>query len=195
MIPLRIQVKFFISNSDGVDLAAFAPIFQRWIQQKSLEGQLVDVADYRHVFEGPSIVLIAHDSDYTMENRAGRLGLLYTRKRHTDPDLQTQLRTSIRLALTAARLLESERAFTPRLKFRGEEFELRFLDRLQLPNKPESATLIRGDLSAVLSELYGEDGAYALPVKQDARYPLAFKVKADEEVSVTDLLLRQPVAK
>jgi hypothetical protein len=130
-----------------------------------------------------------------MENRAGRLGLLYTRKRQTDPDLQTQLRTSIRLALTAARLLESERAFTPRLKFNGSEFELRFADRLQLPNKPESVALVRGDLGAVLSELYGEDGAYALPVKQDARYPLAFKVKADEEVSVTDLLLRQPVAK
>jgi hypothetical protein len=195
MIPLRTQVKFFLTTADGVDLAAFAPVFQRWIQQKSLEGQLVDVADYRHVFEGPSIVLIGHDSDYTMENRAGRLGLLYTRKRQTDPDLQTQLRTSIRLALTAARLLEAERSFTPRLRFRGEEFELRFADRLQLPNKPESAALVRADLSAVLTELYGEDGAYALPVKQDARYPLAFKVKADEEVSVTDLLLRQPVAR
>ena len=150
------------------------------------------MADYRHVFEGPGIVLIGHDSDYTMENRAGRLGLLYTRKRQVDPDLQTQLRTTIRLALTAARLLESERSFTPRLKFHGEEFELRFADRLQLPNKPESAALVRGDLSVVLTELYGEDGAYALPVKQDVRYPLAFKIKADEEISVTDLLLRQP---
>ncbi len=195
MIPLRTQVKFFLSNGDGVDLATFAPVFQRWIQQKSLEGQLVDVADYRHVFEGPSIVLIGHDTDYTMENRAGRVGLLVTRKHQLDPDFPTQLRNTIRLALTAARLLESERAFTPRLKFRGEEFELRFADRLQLPNKPESAALVRGDLSAVLTELYGEDGAYALPVKQDARYPLTFKIKADEEVSVTDLLLRQPVAK
>jgi len=201
MIPLRTQVKFFlttaegVANADGIDLAAFAPVFQRWIQQKSLEGQLVDVADYRHVFEGPSIVLIGHDSDYTIENRAGRLGLLYTRKRQTDPDLPTQLRTSIRLALTAARLLESEKSFTPRLKFRGEEFELRFADRLQLPNKPESVALVRNDLSAVLTELYGEDGAYALPVKQDTRYPLTFKIKADEEVSLTDLLLRQPVGK
>jgi len=192
MIPLRTQVKFFLTTAEGVDLTAFAPIFQRWIQQKSLEGQLIDVADYRHVFEGPSVVLIGHDSDYTIENRAGRLGLLYTRKRQTDPDLPTQLRNSIRLALTAARLLESERAFTPRLKFHGEEFELRFLDRLQLPNKPESMALVRGDLSAVLTELYGEDGAYALQIKQDARYPFAVKVKADAEVSVTDLLLRQP---
>src|SRR3954465_5689913 len=69
MIPLRTQVKFFlttaegVANADGIDLAAFAPVFQRWIQQKSVEGQFVDVADYRHVFEGPSIVLIGHDSD------------------------------------------------------------------------------------------------------------------------------------
>jgi hypothetical protein len=192
MIPLRTQVKFFLDNAEGIDLAAFAPVFQRWIQQKSLEGQLIDVADYRHVFEGPSVVLIGHDADYTMENRAGRLGLLVTRKRQIDPDLPTQLRTTIRLALTAARLLESERAFTPRLKFHGAEFELRFADRLQLPNKPESMALIRDDLTTVLIELYGEDGAYALQIKQDARYPLALKVKADAEVSVTDLLLRHP---
>ena len=67
----------FLGNEN---LAAFSGVFQGWIQRKALDGQLIDVADYRHVFEGPSVVLIGHDGDYTIEKRDGRLGLLFTRK-------------------------------------------------------------------------------------------------------------------
>src|SRR5690554_2580873 len=123
MIPFRTQVKFFLENPDNVDLSLFMGVFQRWIQRRALEGLLIDVADYRHVFQGPGIILIGHESDYAMESRDGRLGLLYTRKRQTDADLGAQLRAALRLALAAAQLLEAEPAFEPRLKFRGDEIE------------------------------------------------------------------------
>src|SRR5450432_2818568 len=189
MIALRTQVKFFLDNPT-VDLSAFSGVFQRWIQQKALEGQLIDVADYRHVFQGPSIVLIGHDSDYTIEARKGRTGLLYTRKRHADPDLPTQLRTSLRLALIACQLLEAEASFKPRLKFRADEFELRFVDRLQLPNRPESFDLIKDDLRAVLTSLYGSDAVDFAPISQDARYlfTVAVQNKNAASASVADLL-------
>ena len=195
MIQLRTQVKFFLEQPAGVDLAAFTPVFQRWIQQKALEGQLIDVADYRHVFEGPGVVLIGHDSDYSIESRAGRVGLLYTRKRQPDADLQAQLRASLRLALTACQLLESESSFQPRLKFRADEIEIRFPDRLQLPNQPESFALVRDDLRAVLDELYGEEGAYALPVRQDQRYLFTVGVHADAETSINKLLFQASAVK
>ena len=188
MIPLRTQVKFFLDNPEGVDLATFAPVFQRWIQEKALEGQLIEVGDYRQVFVGPGVLLIGHDSDYSMEVRDGRLGLLYTRKRMVDADLPTTLRNSIRLALTACQKLETESAFQPRLKFRADEIEIRFADRLQLPNRRESFALIAEDVLAVVQELYGVDGAYALPVKQDARYLLAVRVRAEAETTVNKLL-------
>ena len=153
MNPLRTQVKFFLDQQTLVDQSLFSGVFQRWIQQKALEGQLIDVADYRHVHDGPGIVLIGYDSDYAMETRDGRLGLLYTRKRQVDADLASQLRASVRLALTACRLLEAEMNFQPRLKFRADEIEFRFADRLQIPNKPESFALISADLRTVLEDL------------------------------------------
>lgn len=195
MIPLRTQVKFFVENSEGVDLAAFAPVFQRWIQDKTLDGQLIDVADYRHVFEGPGMLLIGFDSDYGMEVKGGRLGLLYTRKRMVDADLLSTLRSSVRLALTACQKLEAESSFHPRLKFRTDEIEFRFPDRLQLPNTPESFAQVRGDLRTVLDELYGEEAAFALPVKQDARYVLTVRARADVETSVNKLLFAATAAK
>lgn len=187
MIPLRTQVKFFLENQTVVDQSIFTGVFQRWIQQKALEGQLIDVADYRHVYEGPGIMLIAHDSDYAIETRDDRLGLLYTRKRRVDPDLATQLRVSLRLALAACQLLEAEAAFQPRLKFRADEIEIRFADRLQLPNRPESFDLIRDDLRVVLDELYGDDGVVMKPVPHDKRYLFTVKARNSGATSIAAL--------
>jgi hypothetical protein len=178
MIPLRTQVKFFLENPAGVDLAVFGGVFQRWIQQSALNDMLIDVADYRHVFEGPGIVLIGHYSEYALESRGGQLGLLYTRKRQSDADLQGALRTSFQLAIAAAELLETEAAFEPRLKFRADAVEIRFADRLSIPNRPESFDLVKADLGAVLAELYGKPVDFA-PVTHDARNVFTVNVHAD----------------
>ncbi len=187
MIPFRTQVKFFLENPAGVDLAAFMGVFQRWIQQRALEGLLIDVADYRHVFEGPGIILIGHDSDYTMESRDNRLGLLYTRKRQTDATLQAQLQASFRQALAACKLLESDPSFEPRLKFRADEIEIRFADRLQFPNRPETFDLVKNDLQTILADLYGSSAFHVAPVQQDSRHIFTIKVQAEGALGIADL--------
>lgn len=188
MIPFRTQVKFFLDDPEGIDLSRFAALFQRWIQQTALDGLLIDVADYRHVFEGPGIVLIGHDSDYAIEKRDGRLGLLYTRKRQVDPDLQTELRISLRRALAACQLLETDATFEPRLKFRPDTLEIRFADRLQLPNRPETFDLIKDDLRAILTNLYGTDALNMAPASQDSRYLFTVNVHSEGVASIAELL-------
>lgn len=188
MNPLRTQIKFSLEDSSSVDQALFMGVFQRWIQQKTLEGQLIDVADYRHVWEGPGILLVAHDSDYSMETRDGKLGLLFTRKRQVDPDLLAQLRNSLRLTLTASYLLEQEKVFNPPLKFRANEFEIRFPDRLQFPNRPETFDLVRDDLATVLNDLYGSDVVSFAPVNQDSRLLFTIKVESSTAKPVGELV-------
>lgn len=188
MNPLRTQIKFSLEDSSTVDQSLFMGVFQRWIQQKTLEGQLIDVADYRHVWEGPGILLIAHDSDYSMETRDGKLGLLFTRKRQVDPDLLSQLRNSLRLALTASHLLEQETVFKPALKFRANEFEIRFPDRLQFPNRPETFEFVKDDLTTVLNEVYGSDTTNFASVNQDSRLLFTIRVESSSTKSVGDLV-------
>jgi hypothetical protein len=189
MIPFRAQVKFFLDNPDSVDMSEFAGVFQKWIQRKSLnDGQLIDVADYSHVVEGPGIILIGHESEYAIENRNGRLGLLYTRKRQLEADLQSQLRTSLRLALAACQLLEGERAFRPALKFQADEIEIRFADRLQLPNRPETFDLIKDDLRVVLTGLYGTDAVNFAPVEHDPRYLFTVEGHSAGVTNISDLV-------
>ena len=188
MIPSRLQVKFFLENPATLDLAPVGGVFQRWIQKKALEGLLIDVADYRHVFEGPGTVLIGHESDYAIENQDGRPGLLYTRKRQPDPDLQTQLRASLRLALTACQLLEAETTFKPKLKFRADEIQIRFADRLQLPNRPETFEVVKDDVEAVLAELYGPHSVSLAPVSQEPRHLFTVDIRGGGAVGVAELL-------
>lgn len=189
MIAFRVQVKFFLENPDAVDIAEFMGVFQRWIQQQVLgAGLLIDVADYSHVFDGPGIILIGHESDFAFEKREGRAGLLYTRKRQLDPDLPTQLRTSLRHALAACQLLESDTTFQPALKFRPNEVEIRFADRLQTPNQPETFDRVKDDLQAVLSELYGGSPVEFVPVQQDARNLFTVQVNSASPLGLADLL-------
>ncbi len=55
MLPKRISIKLFARNPQVVKPEAFVPVFQRWIQQHAVEGLLIDVADYKHVPDGPGI--------------------------------------------------------------------------------------------------------------------------------------------
>ena len=190
MIPLRLQVKYFVEDPKAVDMGALIGIFQRWIQIKALPTMLIDVADYRHVPEGPGVVLIGHESDFAMESAEGRLGLLYTRKRQRDDSLQTQLRASFELALTACQLLENARSFQRKPKFCTDEVEVRFVDRLQLPNRAESFDVVRDDLKAVLAEVYGETPVTAEPVSQDPRHVFTVRVQAPGAPNATALLDR-----
>ena len=186
MIPFRTQVKFFLDTSSPIDESLFTGVFQRWIQVNALGELLIDVADYRHVFQGPGTVLIGHESDYTIDKRDGRMGLLYTRKRQTTEDVTTQLRTALQRTLKAADLLEHEAAFSPALKFNISEIEVRFVDRLNFKNTPQTFDSIKDEVTAVLAEFYGT-AVQVAQVQSDVRELFALKVTADGVSALADL--------
>ena len=188
MIPFRLQVKYFIENTDAFELSPFIGIFQRWIQQASVPGMLLDVADYGHVFQGPGVVLIGHEGDYSLDMGNGRPGLLYTRKRQVDSDLPQQIRATFAAALAACNLIENEPLFKVKLKFRTDDAEIRLLDRLRYPNRPETFDLVRDDLKAVIGEVYGDTQINLVPVNDNPRHPFTIRVEANGAPNIATLL-------
>jgi len=58
--PINLQcvnVKLLAKDPEDVDLEPLIPVFHNWIQGQVFEELLLDVADYRHVHEGPGVVL------------------------------------------------------------------------------------------------------------------------------------------
>ncbi|HZM24734.1 MAG TPA: hypothetical protein VFC02_23495, partial [Anaerolineales bacterium] len=125
----HINIKLFIENPEAVNLAEYSAVFNSWIQKHALEELLVDVADYLHVHNGPGIMLIGYEADYSLDNRTGRLGLLYNRKAQLEGTTEEKLVQAVRAALTAAALLEKENG----LKFNGSEVQVVVNDRLLVP--------------------------------------------------------------
>jgi len=179
----HINIKFFIENPADVKLAEFQGIFNTWIQRHVTEELLVDVAEYLHVHNGPGIVLIGHEANYSLDNAQGRLGLLYNRKAQLDGSAQEKLIQAADAALTAAALLEKENG----LRFNGREAQLVINDRLLAPNTVETFAALQPDLKAFFDRLY-KGAAYELNHKPDARERFQVDAKASNAFAVDALL-------
>ena len=100
----QFSVKIFAKASESFDQDALIPIFHKWIRERRLqEALLIDVADYRHVPNGPGLMLIAHEAHYGLDERDGLLGLEYARKRDPVGEPMPKLRQALGAALDACR--------------------------------------------------------------------------------------------
>jgi hypothetical protein len=147
-------VKFFAENPSAVGIGDFIPVFHRWIQKQAVEGTLVDVADYGHVPQGPGVVLVAHEADYSMDQAEGPLGLLYNRKTSIGGRLSDRIADAFRTALGACEKLEHEPEFQGKVKFRAASPIFIANDRLSAPNTEEAFQALRSDLAAALARVY-----------------------------------------
>jgi len=179
----HLNIKFYLENPELVNLAEYGAVFNTWIQKQRLEELLIDVADYLHVYHGPGILLIGYEADYSLDNRGGRLGLLYNRKEQMDGTSQEKLAQAARAALTAAQILEKEN----NLKFNGSEVQLTVNDRLLVPNSPESFSALESDLNVFFNRLY-EGTENKLTHQPDPRERFTVDVKTEARFDVDTLL-------
>ena len=187
MTPKRLSAKFFVAESSPINLPDFLPVFQRWIQRDAVEGLLIDVVDYAHVHHGPGIILIGDEADYSLDLAEGRPGVLYTRKRAMPPTLQDALQTAVRLALTAAQQLEQESALK-NLSFDYGEIQLKFLDRLNVPNTTETFEAFKTELQAFADSLY--NSAEIVLADGDSREALTITIQSPHPVDAEALARR-----
>jgi hypothetical protein len=179
----HINIKFFIENPESVNLAEYAAVFNTWIQRHALDELLIDVADYIHVHNGPGLLLIGHEADYSLDNRAGRLGLLYNRKEPLEGTTQEKLAQAARAVLTAGRLLEKENG----LKFNGQETQVIVNDRLLVPNNTKTFGAVEPDLKAFFNKLFNGT-EYAITNIAEPRERFTVNVKAAKNFDLETLL-------
>ena len=179
----HVNLKLYLENPETIKLADYAAVFNNWIQKQRLEELLIDVADYLHVHNGPGIMLIGHEADYSLDNRAGRLGLLYNRKEQIEGTTQEKLAQAARAVLTAAQILERENG----LKFNGSEVQLIVNDRLLVPNTLETYAALEPELRTFFDKLYGGKG-HTLTHRADSRERFTVDVKTEARFDVDALL-------
>ena len=173
----QVRVKV-MARSPDVTLDAVIPVFHDWIRQGRLGNQLlIDVADYRHVPNGPGVMLIGHEAHYSLDRIGGRFGLSYARKRDAIGPARPRLREALQAALDACAALEAETALDGELRFEPGKLHIHIMSRLIAPNHPETLQAIKPILADLLATVY--DGAdIALRHLDDPRQPFGVAVEA-----------------
>jgi hypothetical protein len=192
----HLNLKLFLEDSSAVDLEQFIGVFNGWIQRQTSQERvtdelLIDVADYRHVFAGPGLLLIGHEANYSLDNTGNRLGLLYNRKAKVDGSVQERLAQAARALLLAAQRLETENG----LKFNAQELLLIVNDRLLAPNTEATFTALAPELQTFFDRLYAGAGC-AIDWAPDSRERFTVNVTTTANVDVAALLRnleREPI--
>jgi aconitase B len=147
----RIGIKFFAADPSPIRLDTLIPVFHGWIQKQNVTGHLlIDVHDYSHLHQGPGILLVAHEGNFSVDMSDGRPGLVYYRKTPTTLSPIEHLRAVLRSALQACRLLEKD----ARIRFNLDEFAVFANDRLNAPNDQQTFTELEKLLSPALKLVF-----------------------------------------
>ncbi len=189
----KVNLKLFIENPEALTLEAVIPVFHGWIRDNVLAGLPIDVADYKHVPDGPGIMLVGHDGDYAIDLANGRPGVWYSHKREwTATDLQGQIRLAWTRLITAAQLLQNDDSLD--ITIGTSELELTFPDRLNAPNNAETFAAVSTDVQAVLAELFGEAEVAVEWLSADARRPFALRATIENAPELADLIVEKATA-
>ena len=166
----KLGIKFFMKDPNAIPIPDFIPVFQKWIQQQVITDHLlVDVHNYSHIHQGPGILLVAHEGNFSIDMAGGRAGLLYFRKQPGGDALKTTLQ--------ACSLLEGEPSLGGKVQFRRDELQIISNDRLLAPNDEKTFLELEPALSLALRNALGNRDFKLTRTSNDSKERLTIQVR------------------
>ena len=150
----HINAKIFVDGELAVPLARFIEVFHGWVANQAMDEMLVDVADYRHVPDGPGVVMVGLESDWSIDQTGGRFGLRYNRKAPLAGTNDDRFGHSLRQAGKVCTLLEEQ---LDGLQFSRTEFEFFVNDRAFAPHTPAGVEGFRTALASFIKNVLGQE--------------------------------------
>lgn len=129
-------------------------VFGRWRLEPDQE--IIDLADYAHVPEGPGCILVSHRGHFGVDFEEGRAGLFLSTRKGLSGAPADRVAAALRTLLETSRRLLADSA-TPRdIRPDLSSLVITFNDRLQAPNTDASDAIWRPAVEATIRRLHGE---------------------------------------
>ena len=176
----HVNVKFFLNDPEKLDQGAVLNLFHEWIQEDKIDDLLIDVADYRHVPQGPGVILVAHNAFYSLDNNEGRLGLLFNRRTAVEGEAQQVIAAALKSARDFARLLLGAGSLQGQVQCDRRTLQLAVNDRHFAQNTDESLAELQPAIEGALKEALG-DRSYSLKRTADPRSRFTVEVTCDSD--------------
>ena len=176
--PITLQhivVKVPVQGELGIEPGELIPIFHRWVAEQSMPELLIDVADLRHVPDGPGVILVGSEADYSLDNGQSEWGLQYRRKDVLAGSNVDRLTQALGAARAACARLEQE--LGGRVRFDQSRADVIVNDRALAPNTDETRRAAAPDLDAFARAAFGAT-ATATPHGGDPRRRFGVRISA-----------------
>lgn len=185
----RFCVKFPAREAhlDDQDETNLVYVFQDWIRDRALDGVLLDIADYRHVPEGPGVMLITHEINYAMDKGNGQLGLYAQRKVGDSASNKEAILELVQAVAKFSQLLQADERVQGKISLEGGKFLYMSNDRLHAPNNEETFNALKPDLEAAAGHLYPGKSVAVTRIENDPRDPLTVMVDTSESIDLPSL--------
>lgn len=181
----RFCIKFVAQPNTNLDEEALIPVFHEWIRERKLPGVMFDVVDYRHVPEGPGIMLITHEINYAMEHGNGEYGLSAQLKIAESENPAESLVDLVGRAAQFGALLEADDRLAGQVKLNGNQFYYIANDRLNAPNTDAAFTALKGNLEAAAAKIYPSQSVTIARVENDPRERLTVLVSVPDAIEMS----------
>ncbi len=191
----KINVKIGISCPDDTSWDMLLAVFGRWRLEEGEE--IIDLADYAHVPQGPSVVLVSKrwhfGVDFARGSGLGREGgwggLFLSTRKGLSAGTASRVRQAARLCLEKSKRLLGESEVPDSIRLLPQEMDVVFNDRLLVPNTDESAAAMLPALQSVAAGLHGEDG-YEIERDADPGRRLGYAIRGSSPVDVDTALAK-----
>ena len=181
----KFGVKLFFNTNGSINSKDFIPVFHSWIQDNIFDDHLlIDVADYSHIPDGPGVMLISHEGNFSLDQENQQPGIMYMRKTEIAGSFKERFNTVLSTVIKAANLLSNN--------YVGTQIDLkpnllRFIanDRLYAENTADNQNLYKQKIQKAL------DGKYpGLQFKfgdfSDEKERLAFTVNFSNDIDILE---------
>ena len=181
----KFGVKLFFNTNGSYSSKDFVPIFHNWIQDKAIDDHLlIDVTDYSHIPDGPGVMLIAHEGNFSLDQESQQPGIMYMRKTEIAGSFTERFSTVLSTVIKAANCL-NDNNISKQVDFASSSFRFIANDRLYAENTADNQDLYKQKIQKALDGKY-PDSQFEFGDVSDKNERLAFTVNFSNDIDILE---------
>ncbi len=181
----KFGVKLFFNTNGSYSSKDFVPVFHNWIQDKAIDDHLlIDVTDYSHILDGPGVMLIAHEGNFSLDQESQQPGIMYMRKTDISGSFTERFNKVLSTVIKAANRL-SDKDVSKQVDITLNSFRFIANDRLYAENTADNQDLYKQKIQKALDGRY-PDSQFEFGDVSDENERLAFTVNFSNDIDILE---------